>query len=136
MSSNKTIKLEIPSSAKFVSVARKAVEAIAFGIGLPDEIADDLKLAVGEACTNAVKYGVSNGHSIQVLYHVTPDALEIEVRNAGSEFRPETRRKKPCIECLPVGGLGLHVIEEVMDEVSISSKNGETVLKMTKRFKR
>ena len=136
MSSNKTIKLEIPSSAKFVSVARKAVEAIAFGMGLPDETADDLKLAVGEACTNAVKYSAANAHSVQVSYCIKPDALEIEVRNTGSEFRPETRRKKPCIECLPVGGLGLHVIEEVMDEVSITSKNGETILKMTKRFKR
>ena len=136
MSSNKTIKLEIPSSAKFVSVARKAVEAIAFGMGLPDETADDLKLAVGEACTNAVKYSVSNGHSVQVLYHVTPDKLEVEVRNTGTEFRPENRRKKPSSECLPIGGLGLHVIEAVMDEVNITSKNGETVLKMTKRFKR
>ena len=136
MSSDKTIKLEIPTSARFVSVARKTVEAIAFGMGLRDETADDLKLAVGEACTNAVKYSGSNGHSVQVLYHVTPDKLEIEVKNNGTEFRPENRRKKPCIECLPVGGLGLHVIEEVMDEVSISSKNGETVLKMTKRLKR
>ena len=136
MSSNKTIKLEIPSSAQYVSIARKTMEAIAFGMGLPDKTADDLKLAVGEACTNAVKYSVSNGHNVQVLYHVSPDKLEVEVRNTGTEFRPETRRKKPCIECLPVGGLGLHVIEAVMDEVSITSENGETVLKMTKRFKR
>jgi serine/threonine-protein kinase RsbW len=136
VSSKKTIKLEIPTSPQYVSVARKAVEAIAFGMGLPDETADDLKLAVGEACTNAVKYSVPNGHSVQVLYHVTPDKLEVEVRNTGTEFRPETRRKKPCIGCLPVGGLGLHVIEEVMDEVSITSENGETILKMTKRFKR
>lgn len=136
MSSTKTIKLEIPTSAQYVSVARKAVEAIAFGMGLPGEVADDLKLAVGEACTNAVKYSVLDGRSVRVLYHVMPDKLEIEVKNVGTEFRPEDRRQKPSGEHLPIGGLGLNVIEAVMDEVNITSKNGETVLKMTKRFRR
>jgi len=131
-----TVKLEIPCSPQFVSVARKAVEAIAFGLRLPNEVTDDLRLAVGEACTNAVKYTDPSGSPILVLYRISPDAIEIKVHNKGREFRREKKPAKPTAHELPVGGLGFYVVEQVMDEVDVVSKGGETVVRMVKRLSR
>ena len=121
---------------QFVSVARKAIEAIAFGLRLSAEVTDDLRLAVGEACTNAVKHTSPSGLPIQVLCEITPDTLVIEVRNRGPEFRRDKGAGKPAIHELPIGGLGLHVIDHVMDEVDVTSKDGQTVVRMVKRLNR
>lgn len=56
MPDSEVVRLEIPSSPKYVAVARKALEAIAVNIPLTEQQIEDLKLAVGEACANAVKY--------------------------------------------------------------------------------
>lgn len=137
MADAKIVKLEIPSSAQFVNVARKTVEGIAVSMALTDEQAEDLKLAVGEACANAVKFSDPSKPAVEILYRITQDRLEIEVRNKGKAFDPEkVQQKEQLPEQLPVGGLGLFLIDKVMDELNISSKCGETTLKMVKQLKR
>ncbi len=137
MADAKIVKLEIPSSAQFVNVARKTVEGIAASMALTDEQAEDLKLAVGEACANAVKFSDPGEPPVEILYRITRGSLEVEVRNKGKAFDPKNvQQKEQLPEQLPVGGLGLFLIDKVMDELNISSKCGETTLKMVKHLKR
>lgn len=137
MADAKIVKLEIPSSAQFVNVARKTVEGIAASMALTDEQTEDLKLAVGEACANAVKFSDPSKPAVEILYRITQDRLEVEVRNKGKAFDPKkVQQKEQSPEQLPVGGLGLFLIDKVMDELNISSKCGETTLKMVKQLKR
>ena len=130
------LKLEIPSSHEFIGTARKAVEEIAARTPLTGQDVEDLKLAVGEACTNAVKFSKLNQKTFGLLFRLETDRLEVEVSNNGEAFPIEfICPTKPCIEDLPEGGLGLYLIDQVMDELNISSADGETVVKMVKRFK-
>lgn len=129
-----TLKMELPGSPPFVSVARKAMEAIAHALRLSDELTNDLRLAVGEACTNAVKHADPKGHAFTVTYVVSPENIEIEVRNKGREFRTENRQKKSEIHRLPIGGLGLNVMEHVMDSVEVLTQDDELIVKMSKRL--
>lgn len=132
MEEARIVKIEIPNSPEFVSVARKALQAIAWSMGLADREAEDLELAVGEACTNAVKYGEPGHQSVQIIYRIEKSSVEIEVRNKGNAFTPP-----PCpkpLEQLPVGGLGLFLIEQLMDKMSIDCESGETRLRMVKQF--
>ncbi|HEX2050231.1 MAG TPA: ATP-binding protein [Actinomycetota bacterium] len=48
------VELEIPPRSQYVGVVRLALSALARGAGLDDEVVEDLKIAVSEACTNAV----------------------------------------------------------------------------------
>ncbi|HOM71293.1 MAG TPA: ATP-binding protein, partial [Armatimonadota bacterium] len=50
------IRLEIPSATEYVGVVRRAVEGIARRMNFDSSEVEDLKLAVGEACTNAIKH--------------------------------------------------------------------------------
>ena len=130
------IKLEIPCSAEFVAIARKAVEGIASRLALTDEQTEDLKLAVGEACTNAIKFSEPGKSAVRVLYRIERDRLEIEVRNTGTRFTGNEDPCKPAVESLPEGGLGLYLIDQVMDELKISCDGGKTTVKMVKRLKK
>lgn len=48
------IELEIPSKPGYVGVVRLATAALARNVGMDEERVDDLKIAVSEACTDAV----------------------------------------------------------------------------------
>ncbi len=49
-----TVELEIPPRSVYVGVVRLAIASLARGAGADEETVDDLKIAVSEACANAV----------------------------------------------------------------------------------
>lgn len=128
------VELEIPSAPEYVSVVRRAIEGIAqkmrFGAGQ----IEDLKLAVGEACTNAIKHGCpgQSAHGVAVRCMVCADALTVEIRNnvAGCA--------EPCVPVQPdlnrEGGLGLFLMRHLMDEVHFAWQDHEAVVTMVKRL--
>lgn len=119
-----------------MSVARKTLDAIGTGLSLTDEQLDDMRLAIGEACTNAVKFSGPDKTAVVIEYLIKPDTLEILIRNKGREFNVEKRNcAKPEMEKLPVGGMGLYIMEKCMDEVRIDSDCGETSITLVKRIK-
>jgi serine/threonine-protein kinase RsbW len=130
------IRLEIPSEAEYISIVRRAVEGIASRMRFAPSDVEDVKLAVGEACNNAVKHGCPSHHRpfITVICKVTSELLEVEVRNglAGGE---------PCPSAVAVpdgskeGGMGLYIMKKLMDEVDINWKNRTASIRMIKRIK-
>ena len=72
-----------PDRLEYVSIVRQAVEGVARRICFDAVQVQDIKLAVGEACTNAVEYGCPSdeAHNVQVRCEVRIDGLMIEVSN-------------------------------------------------------
>jgi serine/threonine-protein kinase RsbW len=130
------IRLEIPSAAEYVSVVRRAVEGIATRMHFAPSDVEDLKLAVGEACNNAVKHGCPshNRPFITVICKVTPGCLEIEIKNglAGEEPCPAVVEPP---DGSKEGGMGLHIMRQLMDEVDIIWKNRTASIRMVKRLR-
>jgi serine/threonine-protein kinase RsbW len=112
------------------------VEGIASRMHFTQPDIDDLKLAVGEACTNAIKHGCPSRHHpfITIICKVMPESLEIEVRNGLSGGQP-------CPSFVPVpdtskeGGMGLFLMRKLMDEVDVIWKNRTASVRMVKRMK-
>ncbi|HWC10850.1 MAG TPA: ATP-binding protein, partial [Acidimicrobiales bacterium] len=80
------VALEIPARAEFVALARLVVSALAATDSqLPDERVDDLKIAVSEACTNAIEAHDAAGSQERVLVRCKAgdDALEVCVEDRG-----------------------------------------------------
>jgi serine/threonine-protein kinase RsbW len=129
------IQLEIPSTAQFVAVARKAAECIGARMEMTDEQLYDTKLAVGEACSNAIKFSAPDSPAVQLVYRISPDSLEVEVRNKGEAFGPVVKLSDPVdVGIAREGGLGLYLICQVMDELDISCESGETTVRMVKHL--
>lgn len=133
------VELKIPSRAEFISVARLAVAAVAARMGFNYDDIEDLKVATGEALTNAIQHAETTGEAtdkdIVVVCAMQSDALIIEVRDSGSGFDPELRRQALERDELQEGGLGLLLIESLMDKVDFKTKPGKgTLVRMTKRL--
>lgn len=136
MKGDTKVELKIPSLPEFVAVARLAVAAIASRMDFPYDAVDDIKVAVGEACTNAIEHTTCSappGDEIIISCYLEQDALVIEVNDEGPGFDPQL-----CTEpdVLSEGGLGLILIQALMDEVELTSLAGQgTQVRMTKRLR-
>jgi serine/threonine-protein kinase RsbW len=82
------VEIEIPSRSVYVGVVRLALAALARSAGLSEESVDDLKIAVGEACANAVIVNEATAPDVPVKVHWSlEDArVVIEVEGAGHSF--------------------------------------------------
>lgn len=93
----------------------------------PDQLFQ-IQLACDEACTNIIEhaYGAENTGEIRVSWQAKEGAFIIELRDNGRPFQPENIPSPSVpnslddIDDLKVGGLGLHFMRTLMDEVEFS----------------
>lgn len=135
MRQGQIVELEVPSAPEYVSIVRQAVEGIARRMDFSELQIDDLKLAVGEACTNAVKHGCRKDdfQHIAIRCVVMDDGLSVEIRNDITQCEEPQVPSRPDItrEC----GYGLYLIRKLMDEVDIAWDHETAVVTMTKRLR-
>ena len=76
-----TIKMEISANPDFVSIIRLTTSGIANKIGFSIDDIEDMKVAVSEACTNAIKH--SDDKSVSITYTILENGLDIEIKDNG-----------------------------------------------------
>ena len=125
-----TIKMEISANPEYVSIIRLTTSGIANKVGFCIDDIEDLKVAISEACTNAIKHSLDERFII--IYSIIENGLTIEVIDNGKGY-DRSAVSKPDIDNLKEGGMGLFIIEALMDEVTVESQEGKgTSIKMTK----
>jgi len=133
------VEMRLPNRAEFVAVARLAVSAIASRMHFDINEIEDIKVALGEAYTNAIQHGcpVSEGtEMITLRCDLEEDALVITVHDPGDGFDPATatRQHRHGTATLTERGLGMLLIESLMDEVDFASDPDDgTRVRMVKR---
>jgi len=134
------IEMKIPAKPKYLGVARLTLSAIASQMGFDYEIIEDLKIATSEAITNGIKHGYKGKQDgqISIRFGIYSNRLEIIVTHTGERFDvnhakmnigPYHERQQTNI--LHEGGLGLYLIDSIMDVVEYFQNEGVTVV-MTK----
>ena len=113
------IKFSVPSDPRYLCVVRGAVGTLAGVIGWDESECRAIALAVDEALTNVIRhaYHERTDGLIQLECREIPDGLEISLLDNGDA--PD--RSKICareIGCCQPGGLGTHIIKQVMDQFS------------------
>lgn len=125
-----TIKMEISSNPEYVSIIRLTTSGIANKIGFCLEEIEDLKVAISEACTNAIKHSLDDRFII--VFNILENGLTIEIIDEGQGYNISSI-SEPDLDNLQESGMGLFIIESLMDEVTIESQEGKgTTIKMTK----
>lgn len=119
---NDIISLTLPNTPEYVSIARLTISGIANRMGFNIEDIEDLKVAVAEACTNAIKHGCGNECNYSIEFLVLKDKLRIEIADNGEGFDYKNL-KDPDLTKPREGGLGLFIIKTLMDEVEIFHNN-------------
>jgi serine/threonine-protein kinase RsbW len=89
MDQTKDIVLTIPAEAQYVGVVRLTVSGIANRLGFHYDDIEDIKLAVAEACTNAVDHAYKELECqgrVMVTFRIFGDRLEIRVKDEGNSL--------------------------------------------------
>ena len=125
-----TIKMEISSNPEYVGIIRLTTSGIANKVGFCLEDIEDLKVAISEACTNAIKHSLDDRFII--IFNILENGLTIEIIDEGQGYDISSV-SQPSLDNLQESGMGLFIIQSLMDDVTIESKEGKgTTIKMTK----
>lgn len=129
------IRLQIPASAEHLDVVRLSLYGVATKMGFSYEDIEDIKVAVSEACNNAILHGEpQNGNGqIEIRYELGEGFLKVKVKDDGTGYEPDdlSRQTGPytgdSLNGLQTGGLGIYLMEALMDEVMVDTKDGTEV---------
>jgi serine/threonine-protein kinase RsbW len=120
----RAVHLRVPARAEYVALTRLALSGLADIVTLSDELLADLKLALTEAVSNSVRHAYADGGGfVSIAYHLSGDALAVEVVDDGKGFDPD---RPPPLEGeeLTEGGLGIAIIRTIADEFELHSRPG------------
>lgn len=115
------VAMTIPARPEYVGVVRLAAAAIAGRMAFGYDEVEDLKVAVSEACSEAILNG---GTEVEIQFGVGPDRLEVQV--AGGVGQEETRGQE--------SELGLLLMRVLMDEVRTEREGARQILRLVKRL--
>lgn len=143
MQTSDFLEMKVPAKPEYVGVIRLTISGIANRLGYTYDDIEDIKIAVAEACTNVVNHAYQEEvGQMTISFGIHDDRLEIMVADRGKSFSIEEVKgtlgpistSKP-ISDLKEGGLGLFLIDTLMDKVEISNSTGVVII-MTKFLQR
>lgn len=133
-----TTELELPSRVEAVAEAAATAARVVGRLGLGEEAAFGVDMAVREAVTNAVLHGnrLDQAKTVRITLKSSADHLEVIVRDRGEGFDPQSV-PDPTAEqnLLKANGRGILFMRSFMDTVEWSRHpEGGTVVRMSKKL--
>jgi serine/threonine-protein kinase RsbW len=114
------VSLVIPAKAEYLVFCRLVLVGLAQTRRIEPEILADLKLAVTEACSNAVRHAYERaGGMISIRFALADDSIEVEVEDHGRGFAPQIPLSLP-LDAGPESGMGLAIIDALTDDLTIA----------------
>lgn len=136
---NKLAEICIPSQAEQLKIVRDKVHMIAEQQGCLQEDIKCMVLAVNEACMNIMQHGYGPDICGNIVLEILRDNdhLIFHLIDFAKPVDECAVKSRPLDEIRP-GGLGVHLINEVMDEVRYIDCNDRTgnILEMKKKIKK
>jgi serine/threonine-protein kinase RsbW len=133
------VTLALPMAPEAELEASKTATAIAESIRMSPDRIDEVRMAVVEACINALEHSHASDRKVFVTYQVVgdrdPEKLRIMVRDNGVGFSQEGREEPTMagkLKSVRKRGWGLKIIQGLMDEVEIRSGAEGTTVVMSK----
>jgi anti-sigma regulatory factor (Ser/Thr protein kinase) len=117
----------------------RMVEGFGAELRVPRTILNDLIVALDEALDNIISYGYEPGERSEIMVRLASATGEIvvEIEDAGRPFDPLQAPAPDLSGSLrerKVGGLGIHFIKNLVDEVTYDRIAGRNRLRLSKRL--
>lgn len=117
------IRVEVLSQPRYLAGVRELVLAVAGRLGFGETGAGHIALAIDEALANVIRHGYEGACDRPIFLTIAPlveDGKECGIRVC---IEDHAKQVDPCtiksrdLETVRPGGLGVHIIQEIMDEV-------------------
>jgi len=131
------IELKLISDPMYLCGARELVGCIARRIGFDDMNCSKIALAVDEALSNIIRHGYAKAFDRPIWIGISPikpsadsiGGIVITIEDEAKQVEPCKMKGRDLHDIKP-GGLGVHIIQEVMDEVRYE-KRAKVGMRMT-----
>jgi serine/threonine-protein kinase RsbW len=139
MAKNK-VSFKLKSKLSELDTLCQNLERFGRSIGLSPKYIFEANLALDELFTNIISYGFEdkNEHVIKITISYQNDDLVFSIEDDGVPFNP-TKTKAPDLECTieecRIGGLGIHLAKNLMDEVCYQRCKNKNILILKKNIK-
>lgn len=124
------VELHLPPDVRYVGLARLVVTVAARQAGMADERVEDLKIAVSEATTNAIKAHRQSAEPRPVVLSFGPtpqDSFGVTIIDTGPGFDPLPPEAQSVRDWTDESGLGVTLIRGLADEVEFVRGKGMRV---------
>lgn len=133
------VELEIPARPAYLSLVRLIVDAAVGSLapGLGGARLDDLKLAVTEACSNAIEahQAAWSDEPVMIRCQLDDRTVTVEIADRGGGFNPERVGDLPAatdpLRLRYESGLGIPLMRTLADELSFEPDPDGTTVRLT-----
>ncbi len=120
------VRLEMASQPRFLAAARALVGTIAQRVGFNEIQCGQISLAVDEALCNVITHGYDRRPDERVWVSLwalegNPPGIKVIIEDHARQVDPSKIQPRDLDDIRP-GGLGVHIIREVMDEVTYEKR--------------
>ena len=127
--------LPIEASSAEVARAMTAFGDFADANGVPVSVRHSMNVALDELLANTVSHG--GARQVTVQAELGPDRLTLTVSDDGKAFDPFAKASPDTtlsVMVRPIGGLGIHLVKQMMDDVRYRRVGERNVITMEKRL--
>ena len=116
-------------------------EDIGRSINVSDKSIFEMNLALDELFTNIISYGFNDcrEHIIKISITVDGDQMEMRIEDDGIPFNP-LESKTPDFQCgiedCKIGGLGIHLIKKLMDDLQYQRVADKNILVLKRKLQK
>jgi len=134
-------KFSITSEYHNISMVSRKIKSFLTEEGIDKDIIDPILISLMEALNNSIEHAYIEkaGNNIDVIVSISPIKVEISILETGI---PRTNFEKPKLQfnpedlsSAPEGGMGLFIIDNLMDSTSYSSNHGVNTTTFCKMLK-
>lgn len=130
-------RLKLPNDTNTIPQLAEFVEGIAEELELDMEVTMGLNLALEEAVVNVMNYAYPKDTQGEILIDAMSDdnSLKFVITDEGVAFDPTAKGDVDInlsAEDRPIGGLGIHLVRQLMDSIEYERKDGRNVLTLSK----
>ncbi len=138
------VRVELLSNPAYLSGARELISSVCKRLGFDDLTCSKVALAVDEALCNVIRHGYKHSEDRPIWISLwplvneggQPDGVKLMIEDEAEQVDPEKMKGRELSDIRP-GGLGVHIIRDVMDDVRYERREQVGMrLTMTKRVPR
>lgn len=123
---------QVPQLADFVDMVCEEV-------GMDMAVAIQMNLAMEEAVVNVMNYAypADTVGDVTIEAVTIADQLQFTITDSGIPFDPTAKAEVDTTlsaEERPIGGLGIHLVRQLMDSINYERIDGKNVLTLRKKF--
>lgn len=138
---NNVISFQVTNKMNCFKCFQPKVEAFGEANNLPMKVIFHLTLCLDELITNIIDYGYADFdvHPIDVTLSLNGDIITIRIEDDSEPFNileaPEPELDKPLEERnRSVGGMGIHLVKNMMNHIDYTRENDKNVLVLNKNI--